>query len=436
MMKVITPRSRSGWMALSLLWVAGCSFDPSGASGDDDDGSAVDGSPGGVDGGSIPDGGGGNADGGGGFDGGGCEQLLPFIPSNFSPCDLGPLEGPIALDQTGSPYVLDTDSGRLTRPDGTNEILDGILIDQLGAPDLFAIATTSFTVAAGVELEVDGSNALAVVSTGDIAVDGRIDVGASGDSNGPGGDDDGACAAGSGDLGELRSRGGTDFAGTGGGGGGFAEAGGAGAPVEEADDPSGVDGGAAGGSADLTPLRGGCAGGSGGVGGVNGGDGGGGGGAIQLVAGDELTVDGVITARGGGGEGIQSALNGGGGGGGGSGGGILLEAMMLAVNGAVTANGGGGGEGTRTDNSTQDGADGADDLTGRAAGGTGGNGGDGGAGGSLVGEDGLTGLVGDSIAGALAGGGGGGGSAGRIRLRGVAASPVIDVLAVVSPAAR
>jgi hypothetical protein len=429
MTTVLTSRSRTGWMVLwPLLGAAGCAFNPSGAAGDDD-GIMVDGSPGGADSGGGQDGG--RPDGGGGRDGGGgCEQLLPFIPSNFSPCDLGPLEGAIVLDQTGGPYVLDTESGRLTRPDATSVILDGEVIDQLGAPDIFAVATTSFIVAAQVELDVNGSRALAVVSTGDIAVDGVIDVGAAGDDSGPGGDDDGACAGGRGDIGQLRDQGGAQFAGTGGGGGGFAAAGGEGAGVEDADDPAPVGGGSPGGSADLTPLRGGCAGGAGAVGGVNGGAGGGGGGALQLVAGDALTVDGVITARGAGGAGIDSAVNGGGGGGGGSGGGLLLEATTLEVNGAVTANGGGGGEGTRTDNSTENGGDGFDDQSGRAPGGTGGNGGDGGGGGALAAENGEPGLIGDSVPGALAGG-----SAGRIALRAVSGRPIIGGSAVVSPAA-
>ena len=74
--------------------------------------------------------------------------------------------------------------------------------------------------------------------------------------------------------------------------------------------------------------------------------GGGGGGAIQLTAGERITIglDGGISAGGGGGMGGSYGTCAGGAGGG-SGGAILVEAPRVELEGALVANGGGGGGG-------------------------------------------------------------------------------------------
>lgn len=113
---------------------------------------------------------------------------------------------------------------------------------------------------------------------------------------------------------------------SGGGGGSFCGIGGKGG----ASSGTPAIGGSAYGNATLTPLAAGSAGGD-----VDGYAWGAGGGAIQISSGTSILVVGVgiITASGGGGSY----------GGGGSGGAILLEAPTITIEGNVTANGGGGG---------------------------------------------------------------------------------------------
>jgi hypothetical protein len=424
--------SRSRSESLLPLWLciaasAGCGFDPGGFAGSAG-GTGADGGPGG----GLLDGGGGGRD--GGSDAGDCNALLPFVPSNFAACNIGAVNPALVLDQTASPYRLDTGSGVLEEPDGTETPLIAFAVGQDDGPPLLLIAFESLFIANEAVLDIAGTRALALVATGDMQILGSASVGAVGSTSGAGGDNNEACADGRGADGELQVLG-LLVAGAGGGGGAFSTAGGEGAPVDGAAVPTPTDAGQAGGSQALIPLRGGCAGGDGGG---DGGSGGGAGGALQLVAGGTLTVaaTGIVTARGGGGGGVSSVLDGGGGGGGGAGGGLLLEAMTVKVDGKLTANGGSGGEGTRTGNTTTDGSDGFDDRGDRAPGGAGGEGGDGGDGGALGADGGADGQLGTSTGMDLAGGGGGGGSAGRIHLRSIAAGAAIGGAAVVSPSSR
>jgi hypothetical protein len=84
-----------------------------------------------------------------------------------------------------------------------------------------------------------------------------------------------------------------------------------------------------------------------------GGSGGGGGGAIHIMAGGDITINGIIRANGGnGGAGFEYS----GGGGGGSGGAIFLEALGdVFVNGSISANGGTGGAGAPSSANATDG---------------------------------------------------------------------------------
>ena len=425
------PRLRSyrtyAWsLALSLLGSA-CSFDPSGGPGV---GSNADGGQQTPDAAAVPDAAIPVID--AAVIDAGCQDLLPFTPSNFDGCDLAPLNPALVLDQADQVYRIDTDAETLVRPGQAAEPLIGVVIDQDGAPDLLVIATSSFAVGPTTVLGVAGSRALAIVSTGDLVVQGGISAGAVAAGDGPGGDADEACASGRGATGGVQDVDGTALeGGAGGGGGGFAQAGGNGAGVDGASDAVETQGGGAGGAAGLVPLRGGCGGGNGGF--TGGGGGGGAGGGLQLVAGNALRVEGIVTARGGGGGSVGSSLSGGGGGG--AGGGLLLEATTIDVSGALTANGGGGGEGSRTGGSSDPGNDGQDVQTAPAAGGSGvSNGGDGGPGGARDSEGGGAGLEGSSLVTALAGGGGGGGSAGRIHLRAASGAPTFGPESVVSPA--
>ena len=278
-----------------------------------------------------------------------------------------------------------------------------------------------------VTIVATGPSALAIVATGEIRIEGAVDLaapsiaaaggGAGGFAGGP------ALQAGSGPLG---CGGGSGLAtgSTGAGGGGLGAPGGAGG-----DNLFGAVAvaGALAGSDDQALLLGGCGGGGGAGGGAGGG--GGGGGALYLGAlggvflGPGTTID---VSGNGGTQGFGSTA---GAGGGGAGGAVLLEGptVDLGPNVRIVAEGGGGGGGR----SGTAGADPSPVLApAAAAGGTGGggaNGGAGGAGASPAGADG-------AIAGMADGSGGGGGAAGRIRINTLAGAATIDATAVLSPA--
>jgi len=131
----------------------------------------------------------------------------------------------------------------------------------------------------------------------------------------------------------------------GGGGGSFGTQGGAGGTGSSGGGGAGGQGGAVV-TAPVDRLRGGCAGSTGGIGDIanNGGAGGNGGGAVYLVAGNVVSIDGIVNASGGGGH--HGLPGRGGGGGGGSGGMIVLAAATTTIgSGKLVANGGGGGGG-------------------------------------------------------------------------------------------
>lgn len=392
-----------------LLLVGSCFFDPTASS------PATDGAP------RVPDAG---ADASADATPACADSVVPFGPTNFSCLDI-PLPGAAIVVDSGSTGVIDTDEGTLEL-DGPITSLASAVVLQQGGPDLLLVAVDRLEVESGGTLLFSGSRPIAIVSAGDVVIDGTVDIGASGSTGGPGSGGPG-CSAGAGAPGEPQTAPNTgNAAGTGGGGGGFGSAGGAGARVQAAGDD--VSGGIVSGSATLEPLRGGCPGGAGGT--DAGGFGGGAGGALQLVAAGEIRVGpgGVLASPGGGGGGSTDEF--GGGGGGGSGGALLLEAPVIAVEGAVTANGGGGGEGTRGGDSGNPGDDGRRADAVPASGGAGGAavGGDGGDGaaGSIPAERGREG-VNDSRS---CGSGGGGGGGGRIRFN---VDPQPAVSGVVSP---
>ncbi|MEJ7599798.1 MAG: hypothetical protein WKG01_17970 [Kofleriaceae bacterium] len=238
----------------------------------------------------------------------------------------------------------------------------------------------SFTVTG--EITVTGFHALAIVSAGDIKIEGIIRQRA---GNGPDGNGGGGgfvlCGTGMARIGGQ-------------GGGGFAAAGGVGGVATDA---AGGTAGPAVGNRDLVPLRGG-----GNNAGVSQG-----GGAIQLVSRTRIEVvnGGGIDAGGLGGQSNN--------GGGGAGGGIVLEAPTVVVAGAgsvLAANGGGGGCGNNGDVITPAENGRLDDV--RAAGcqATLADGGPGGAGATPAGG------AGQSLAGCGVSAAAGGGAVGRIRI--------------------
>ncbi|MEM9494076.1 MAG: hypothetical protein AAGC55_33325, partial [Myxococcota bacterium] len=232
-------------------------------------------------------------------------DILDFTPSNFDDCDLAAPGA--ALELGDGSWTLNSDSGAIS---GTSSIeLSAVTaIPQSDAPILRVYTVDSFTLAAEATLRIEGQAAIAIVSAGDITIDGVISVAGlqAGTGNGAGGGDALYCGVGGAGVdGQDQTDTDGDVGGSGGSGAGFGDAGGPGGrsspgkPITNA--------GSAGGTEQLEPLRGGCLGGSGGgvAGAGTGGMGGGAGGAIQLVAANALALSdsAAITARGGAGGG-------------------------------------------------------------------------------------------------------------------------------------
>jgi hypothetical protein len=202
----------------------------------------------------------------------------------------------------------------------------------------------------------------------------------------------------------------------GGGGAGFGTSGGNGATAGFG------TGGVASASQSLVPLHGGCRGGRGSD--ANNGlvaFGGAGGGALQFTVAGTLTVDGILSVSGAGGQGgtLGGALDDNGGGGAGSGGALFLEARALDLlgNARLISNGGAGGGGRQDVNPV--GSPGQNGSLNNAVPALGGQRGSVAAGDGGSGAAGATG-PGPPAAGLGASGGGGGGAGlGIIRLRAV-----------------
>jgi hypothetical protein len=301
--------------------------------------------------------------------------------------------------------TIDTDQGTITDQSGARALPTAIVNST--PVNLFVIKVKSLTT--GGDITVRGTQALAIVSAGDVSIGHVLSVSASFQNPGPGAvSNDNACKGGPAPAGNSEGGGG-------GGGGGFGTAGGAGGVGGSPTVPGGNPGGVVG-NPELVPLRGGCPGGrpyfvsSNTVPGA-------GGGAFLFVSNTavRLTVGGSIAANGGGGAKTTTILIGclngtpcGDGEGAGAGGGILVEAPVveLAPNSGVYANGGGGmcnvnGFGTN-------GLRSAIAAPGQSCSGQTGNGGNGAAGSSNA-QDGV-GKTGTAVV-----GGGGGGGRGRIR---------------------
>lgn len=351
-----------------------------------------------------------------------CESApIDFEPANFGRCDIPAPGDPIDLS-AGGDFAIDTDTGELRElPDGSPTALNSIAYSQSIGPEILIVSVGSITIPTGASLTVEGSRPVALVSAGEVVIEGLFWARAEGATAGPGGGLASVCISGTGQDGEAQAAGGSE-GGSGGGGGAFGTAGGSGAIVDESGGTP-TPGGVVSGIPSIVPLRGGCSGGAGGL--AGGGAGGGGGGAIQLVSGASIEVgaSGVIAAPGGGGSGVNDSFAGGGGGG--SGGALLLESHAITVHGFVTAHGGGGGAGARDDTASDAGADGHTDDTVPAAGGNGSWGGGDGGNGATGGTPAQDGDWGSTRTGRPAGGGGGGGGAGRIHLRAIDAAPTV-----------
>lgn len=325
-------------------------------------------------------------------------RCADIVPSNGLASFLDMAANQQDLDLRESAKI-DTDSGKVEIGGATVDVTSAT-VDQPGAPKIRVLIVGSLTAN---HVAVTGANALAIVSNGDININGVFEASAHDKIPGAGAFNESACqGAGAPFADGLTASGGA-------GGGGFGARGGAGGAGKNnsGEQPAGAGGGTAG-TASLIPLRGGCSGGS-----LTAGAGGKGGGAIQLVSRTQIAIGdfGVVAANG---AGIHQGPNESGGGGG-SGGGVLLEAPAVEVRGFVVANGGaggtiGGGEDGHLDASPAIGDGRFDDNSANATGGACGNGGAR----NLEAGNGETVDLGSSTR--TAWGGHGGGAVGRIRI--------------------
>lgn len=268
-----------------------------------------------------------------------------------------------------------------------------------GYSNVCVVIGNDVMVPATVTIAANGSRPLIIVATGNLEIQGELDLLSLLGGTPAAGANPGAC------MPPMMPQGSG-----GGAGGSFGHPGGTGGPRQGALP-------AQPGPASPSPhamIRGGCPGGTGlGSGGEREGGGGNGGGAVHLLAGTELKVLGLVHAGGAGGDSCGSFPNCGGGGGG-SGGFIGLDAPVISIQGGrLIATGGAGAEGTGLAGNGNVGenspASGAAARGGAGGSSTSGDGGDGGA--TMAGTNGLNGSN-------QAGGGGGGGGAGAIATRG------------------
>lgn len=249
-----------------------------------------------------------------------CENQV--VPSNGFASQLATASGEPALSTTtdvNAVYPDNYNAGTGTLQVGTQQVKAALVTGTNGAPDVLVLSVGALGVAAGTTLVIGGqpgTPAVAIMSAGDVTINGTLRVTNMGSVQG-----NDPC------RGANASAAGADNDNPGGGGGGFGGAGGKGGDILAVG--TGGAGGTTSGNATLIPLRGGCAGGRNAFGGL-----GEGGGALQITSPKTISIAGAITA-----PGLGGAVSTGGG----SGGGILLEAPTVTITGGVYANGGGGG---------------------------------------------------------------------------------------------
>lgn len=349
----------------------------------------------------------------------------PYLPAYIDPCNMMPATplGDLDLSMAGT-YAFDSGTVSLQPPSGaliplTTTIVNGAKV----------IWVHQLRVQAGVRLRLTGTAPVYVVATSAITIDGTVDASSRGApslvNDGAGAGPAAICLSTIAGNGAPCSNGGS-----GGGGGGFGTFGGnggyggVGSNCVAGQDGNGISGGAGGSVSPVTTIRGGCNGGAGAIGNNPGpGTGGRGGGAVYLLARDQVTVSatGKVLAGGAGGRGASGGRSAGGGGG--SGGMIRIAGNLVTVAGVLAANGGGGGGGCNG-NAAMPGDDGHPDQSVALGGVKENSGADGGEGGFLT-----TNAVGGGDA--SRGGGGGGGGVGVIQLQ--AGSAPVTSGAIISP---
>ncbi len=300
---------------------------------------------------------------------------FPFTHTNFNTSTINYASAPTPTLNCGT-TVINTTNNPISFSNWCGGVNPTYVVQsQSGGPEVIVIPLRGLTIASGATLRLQGTRPVIFAVRGNVVVSGTIDASASGTTAGAGGNwSCGGSAGGSGTGSD-----GTFQGGGGGGGGAFGTNGGRGQGGDNNNNYGA--GGSARGSANITPLYGGC---SGGNGGGCGSGGGAGGGAVQITASGNIDINTTIRANGGNGAACGGYS---GGGGGGSGGAIVLESATRDTAGStIQANGGNGADGEGISN-----GNGANGSTSSSS-----------AGGSLSG----------SVA---SGGGGGGGGYGRIK---------------------
>ncbi len=291
---------------------------------------------------------------------------LAVSPNTFDCADIGPNTVTLTVTDGSSNTAACTAS--VTVEDKQAPIV-GCLLDYGNGSDGAFHATsnmtlpggvynyTSFTIDAGVTVQAAGGDSLVIKCTGPVTINGTLSV--DGDAGNPG---QTFVTFGTGGIGHAGGYNGGNGVfhpstgqipgnpgmGPGGGQGGLSWGGGSGAGhATTGVSATGGNGGAAYGTATLSPPLGGS-GGGGGSGGNNCGSGGGGagGGIIAIRTSSTLTLglSGAITSNGG--DGGSDGTGNCGAGGGGSGGSIWIQVGSLVNNGIISAQGGTGGSST------------------------------------------------------------------------------------------
>jgi hypothetical protein len=346
---------------------------------------------------------------------GSCRKLVPTGGYSAPASTSVPVvtQGSVSIDTTqcrvknsASPAWKSAPGTLVTNPVGSTVCL--FAIDQL-------------VLEKSASLVAEGQNPLLLLVSQQVRISGTVDVGAHGNTPGPGGGAGGVAPLGGPGVGGAGIGGGKFCACSdvnqddcGGGGGGYATDGAQGG-TESVPCPTAPLGGPSWGDPALLILTGGSGGASANqaTAALPVGSGGGGGGALQISCSCAIRIDGTVKAGGGGGQpaALPSGAPAAGGGGGGSGGSVLLEGISFSGSGVIGVTGGGGASAGSYVECTGPGEPGGNGgsllasggLTTSAACGAGGAGGDGA---TLP----VPGKAADS------GGGGGGGAAGRVRL--------------------
>ncbi|MEZ4255520.1 MAG: hypothetical protein R3A78_07360 [Polyangiales bacterium] len=108
-------------------------------------------------------------------------------PSFVAIRELAVAGGPDLLIQTGTHATWNVDTGELKDGSDTATIVPTVQAQEDGMPKLSVLAVHMLEVESGATLTLTGANAVAILATGDITIDGLLDASGNKDVGGPGG---------------------------------------------------------------------------------------------------------------------------------------------------------------------------------------------------------------------------------------------------------